>query len=152
MSKSRSSIGVITASIALLLTAGAAVAVTSGKVLYEAGKRSKPPYVLLTMSKGKVTKVRWAIHEGCGGVPPFSSFTSEAQRLNASIKHGRFSKTVHYTLGGSPVAVSTGTTTITGTVSGKHVTVKVSDEQDIASWGICSGSHTFKATRTTKFR
>lgn len=89
------------------------------------------------MSHGKVTKVRWAIHEGCDGAPSLSRLTREAETLNAPIKHRHFSKTVHYKLPGSPVAISTGTTTVKGTIFGKHATVKVSDEQDLASYSPC---------------
>jgi hypothetical protein len=145
-------VGVIASSIVLSLTAGAAVALTSGAVAYEAGTHAKPPYVFLTVSHGKVTKIRWAIRETCDGAPPLSPFTSRREKLNAPIKHGHFSKTVHYSLPGSPVAQSTGTTTVSGTISGHSVTVKVRDEQDLASYNPCTGSHTFKATKATKFR
>jgi hypothetical protein len=145
----RFAIGVIAVCVAVLFTTGAAVAVRPGKVFYEAGKRSKPPYLFLTVSKGKVTKVRWALHEGCDGAPALSRFTREVQKLNAPIRHGHFSKTVHYTIGSSPVGVSTATTRIRGTVSGKHAIVRVSDEQDNASYSPCSGSHKFRATRTS---
>ena len=93
------------------------------RVFYEAGKRSKPPYLFLTVSHGKVTKVRWAIHEGCDGAPSLSCLTREAETLNAPIKHRHFSKTVHYKLPGSPVAISTGTTTVKGEVVRKFVEV-----------------------------
>jgi hypothetical protein len=148
----RSSTGVIAASVAMCFMAGAAVALASSKVFYEAGKRSKPPYLLLTVSHDKVTKVRWAIHEGCDGAPSLRAFTRKVETLNAPIKHGHFSKTVHYKIAsGSPVGTSSGTTTVKGTIVGKHATVKVSDEQDLASYSPCSGSHKFKATETTAF-
>ncbi len=143
--------GIIAASVAVGLMASAAVALTSGRIFYEAGKRSKPPYLFLTVSHGKVTKVRWAIHEGCDGAPALSRFTRETETLNAPITHGHFTKTVHYKLGGPPVAISRGTTTVKGTIIGEHAIVKVSDEQDLASYSPCSGSRRFKATKTTAF-
>ncbi len=147
----RSATGVIAAGVAVCFMAGAAVALTSGKVFYEAGKRSKPPYLFLTVSHGKATKVRWAIHEGCDGAPPLSRFTREVETLNAPIKHGHFSKTVHYKIGSTPLGTDTGTTTVKGTIFGKHATVKVSDEEALYSYSPCGGSRKFKATKTTAF-
>ena len=137
--------------VAAFFALSAAVAVASGKVFYEAGSHAKPPYVFLTVSHGKVTKIRWAIHEPCGGTPPLSRFTRETQTLDAPIRNGHFSKTVHYTIGSSALGTSKGTTKIKGTISGTDATVKVSDEQDIISWGNCTGSRKFKATETTGF-
>jgi hypothetical protein len=148
----RPTIGVIAASVAVLFAGGAAVALASGKVFFEAGKHSKPPYLFLTVSHGKVTTVRWAMHEGCDGAPPLERFTTKVEHLNAPIKHGHFSKTVHYSIpSSSPVGTSTGTTKVKGTISGTHASVKVSDEQDIASYSPCSGSHKFEATKTSGF-
>jgi hypothetical protein len=72
-------------------------------------------------------------------------------KLNASIKHGHFSKTVHYTFGDSPLGRNTGVTTVKGTLAGHDATVKLSDAEGIVSLGDCAGSDTFTATETARF-
>ena len=139
--------GITVVSATALLIAGVAVALASANVSYEAGKHSKPPYVFLTVSHGKVTTVRWDIHEG----PVYCGDGSGVTHLNAPIKHGQFSKSVKYTFGNSPLGPSSGTTTVRGTVSANHVTVRVTDEELITSLGDCSGSHRFVATKTARF-
>jgi hypothetical protein len=149
MSRVRSSIRIVAGIVMAFLIAAAAVALASGEVFYEAGKRSKPPYVFLTVQRSVVTKVRWAIRVRCEGARP--SFDSEVTKLNAPINNGHFSKTAHQTIGRSALGTSTATTTVKGTISRNHATVKLSVEEDIVSFGTCTGSHSFTATKTARF-
>jgi hypothetical protein len=149
MSRCRSAIGIIGVTVAVFVMAGAAVALASGSVSYEAGSRAKPPYLFLTVSRGTVTKVRWDIRERCDDGS--DSFTPGIPKLSASIKRGHFSRTVHYTFGDSPLGLNTGVTTVKGTISGRDATVKLSDSEGIVSLGDCTGSHTFTATETARF-
>jgi hypothetical protein len=148
MSRFRFAIGITGVIVAVFVMAGAAVALASGSVSYEAGSRSKPPYLFLTVSRGTVTKVRWDIFEHCDSS---NEFFSGVTKLGASVKRGHFSRTVHYTFGDSPLGLNTGVTTVKGTISGHAATVKLSDSEGIVSFGDCAGSHTFTATETTRF-
>jgi hypothetical protein len=150
MSRSRFGLGVVALGVAALVITGSAVALSSGKVFYESGKKSKTPHLLLTVSHGKVTTVSWKIKEPCPGLQSLGP-ASAIQKLNAVIKHGHFSKKVHAIIGSSPVANSTEDTTIKGTISGGHATVTVSDDRFYASYGECLGSHKFTATKTAAF-
>jgi hypothetical protein len=149
MGRFGSAIGIIGVIVAVFVTASAAGALTSGSVSYEAGSRSKPPYLFLTVSRGTVTKVRWDIRERCDDGS--DDFIPGIPKLSASIKHGGFSRTVHYKFGDSPLGFNTGVTTVKGTISGHDATVKLSDSEGIVSLGDCAGSHTFTATETARF-
>jgi hypothetical protein len=148
MSRCRSAIGILGVIVAVFLMAGATVALASGSVSYEAGSRSKPPYLFVTVSRGRVTEVRWDIFERCDSS---NAFFSGVTKLGASIKRGHFSRTIHYTFGDSPLGLSTGVTTVKGTISGHAATVKLSDWEGIVSFGDCAGSHTFTATEAARF-
>ena len=148
MSRCRSAIGILSVIVTVFVLDGATAALASGSVSYEAGSRSKPPYLFVTVSRGTVTKVRWDIFERCDSS---NAFFSGVTKLGASIKRGHFSRTVHYTSGDSPLGLSTGVTTVKGTISGHVATVKLSDSEGIVSFGDCAGSHTFTATETARF-
>jgi hypothetical protein len=147
MSGFRSAMGIV--AVTVFFMAAGAVALAAGSGSYEAGTRSKPPYLFLTVSRGKVTKVRWDIRERCSDGS--NSFTSEVTKLNAPIKHGHFSGTVHHTFGNSPLGLDTGVTKVKGTISGNTATVKLSDSEGITSLGSCDRSRTFTATKTARF-
>jgi hypothetical protein len=134
---------------ATLCLAGAAAAVTSGGKAYEAGTRAHSPYLFFKVSQGKVTKVRWSIAERCNGAN--RQVESLTTPLNARIRHGHFSKRVHYRIGSSPLGYDWATTKVSGTISGTTAVVKLSDTEDLVSYGTCTGSHTFTASRTARF-
>ena len=149
MKRPNSAGAIAAATLAVAGLTGSAIAATSGKLFYEAGKAAAPPYALVTVSHGKVTTVRWDMRQSCNGSP--NGFNGEVTKLNTPIKHGRFSKTVHYTIGATALGTSTGRTTIKGTISGRHATLTINDQESIVSLGSCGSFHKFKATETSKF-
>ncbi len=133
----------------VLCLAGAAAAVTASGKAYEAGTRAKSPFLFFKVSHGKVTTVRWAITEVCNQAN--SQRISLVTHLNAKIHNGRFSRKVHYRTGSTPLGYNYATTKLSGTISGTSAVVKLSDTEVITSYGTCTGSHTFTASRTARY-
>lgn len=149
MSKLRS--GAV-ASVAAAMLLCASVAWATGSVKYAAGKRSKPPYVFITVSHGKVTSVSWSVSERCSGGAGGAGTNVERGskgHLKAKISHGHFSTHWSYSISPapSPLATITGRTTVTGTVSGATAKVTVKDTESDFEDGTCTGSHKFKLHR-----
>ena len=72
-------------------------AVAAGKTHYTSGTPGKAPFIGLTVSGGRVTKVNWVLLEDCGQI------LNGPTHLNARIKrNGRFSGSVTYSIPGKP--------------------------------------------------
>lgn len=140
------------ASVTAVMLVCASVAWAATSVKYAAGKRSKPPYVFITVSRGKVTSVRWSVSEHCSGGAGGAGTNVEhgsKRHLKAKISHRHFSTHWSYTISPapSPLATITGKTTVTGTISGATAKVTVKDTESDFEDGTCTGSRKFKLHR-----
>jgi hypothetical protein len=124
-----------------------AQALAAGDVARIASGQAKPPYLLMTIAHGKVTKVRWDVYYTCYGAYPLG-YQTGAIVLNAPIRSGRFSKSVTYSIGSSSVGGDFATTTVSGTVAGHTAAVRLRDDQSLSSYGECLGNHKFTLRKT----
>jgi hypothetical protein len=116
-------------------------AVAAGKTHYTSGTPGKAPFIGLTVSGGRVTKVNWVLLEDCG-----QTFNGPTH-LNARIKrNGRFSGSVTYSIPGN-LGGSSGGTHIWGRINAATATVTIDDYSSGQSQSICEGRHRFLAVR-----
>lgn len=131
--------------VALLVCVAQALA--SVDVAWASSKRAKRPYLFMTVSHGKVTKVRWEVYYTCPGAQDFG-YQPGAIVLNARIKNGRFSRSVTYQIGSSNLGNDYATTSVRGTIVGNTATVRLSDDQSYTSYSPCYGKHSFTLHKT----